>query len=185
MKTLKSILVTIVLFSIASNAQITKGNWMVGGNGSFSSTSYETTNSDGSTNKGKVSQLAVFPNIGYFIVNNFACGLSGNFYLSLPENGVNSTSFGGGPFVRYYFLKPEKKINILSQVSYYYASNSDSPKSYNRGYNFKAGPVFYINRIVGLELTMDYNNSKISNPYNDTTRKDFTVSLGLQIHLKK
>ena len=144
MKILKSIFVTLVLFSITSQAQITKGNWMVGGSGSFSSTSYETTNSDGSTNNGKGSQLAVFPDIGYFIVNNLACGLSGNFYLSLPENGGNSTSFGGGPFVRYYFLKSDKKINILSQVSYYYASDSDNSKSYNRGYNFKAGPVFIL-----------------------------------------
>ena len=156
---------------------------MIGGAAHFSSTSYETTNSDGSTNKGKGSEITAYPNIGYFIVNNFACGLSGNFGLSIPEQGNNSTSYGVGPFVRYYFFKPNKKINILSQVGYYYTTDSGSSKS--NSYNFKAGPVIYFNSSVGLELTMDYNVSKISNSYSDTTRKNLTIGLGLQIHLKK
>ena len=35
MKTIKLFFITTILFAIAANAQITKGNWMVGGSGSF------------------------------------------------------------------------------------------------------------------------------------------------------
>ncbi|MDN3678475.1 hypothetical protein QWY90_14265 [Flavobacterium paronense] len=183
MKTVKSICIALFLFTISSNAQINKGNWMVGGYANFSNTSYESKNPDGSTNKGKASGINVSPTIGYFLANNFACGLSGNFVLSIPEQGNNVTSYGLGPFFRYYFLKPEKTINILSQVGYYYGTSSNDSK-YNN-YNFKVGPVIYFNNSVGLELTIDYSVSKSSNQFSQNTFNSLNIGFGFQIHLEK
>ena len=112
-KTLKTIVFTIILSTITANAQITKGNWMVGGYANFSNTSYESTNSNGSTSSGKSNGLNISPTIGYFVANNFACGLSGNFGLSIPEQGSNATSYGVGPFVRYCEKEKKHKITQL------------------------------------------------------------------------
>ena len=68
MKTLKTIAITILLSTITANAQITKGNWMVGGTGNFSS--YESkyiNNGNEVTNKGIGTNIS--PNIGYFFIN--------------------------------------------------------------------------------------------------------------------
>jgi hypothetical protein len=182
MKTLK-ITITILLFTITTNAQITKGNWMVGGYANYYNSSSESMNSSGSTSSSKGSSINVSPTIGYFIINNLACGLSGNFVLSIPEQGNNVTSYGAGPFVSFYFLKPEKRINILSQVGYYYGTSSNDSK-YN-SYNFKAGPVIYFNSSVGLELTIDYSVSKYSyTSSSEFTFKSLSIGFGFQIHLK-
>ncbi len=181
MKILK-ITIAILLFTITANAQITKGNWMVGGYANYTNSSIESTY-NGVTSSSKGSGLLVSPTIGYLVANNFACGLSANFGLSIPENGNNVTSYGIGPFARYYFLKPEKTVNILTQVGYYYGSSSTNAKSNNIG--FKAGPVVYFNSSVGLEFTIDYSISKSSTSSNESTSRSLNVGFGLQIHLKK
>jgi hypothetical protein len=182
MKILKTV-IAILLFTITANAQITKGNWMLGGYANYNNFSSESTNPTGSTNSSKGSSIIVSPTVGYFIINNLACGLSGNFVLGLVEQGNNVTNYGAGPFVRYYFLKPEKTINVLSQVGCYYG-NSSTDSKYN-SYNFKAGPVIYLNSSVGLELTLDYNISKFSSDSYESTFKSLSIGFGLQIHLKK
>ncbi len=183
MKTLKSIFIALVLFTISSNAQITKGNWMVGGTASYNNTTFESTSSNGNTTNGKGSNIIVSPTVGYFLANNFASGLSGNFSLSMPENGKNTTGYGIGPFARYYLLKTEKTVNVLTQVAYYYGADSNDNKS--NELNFKAGPVVYFNSSVGLEFTFNYAISKFSNQTSDSTIRNFSIGFGFQIHLDK
>jgi hypothetical protein len=69
---------TLILFSLLSSfaiqAQITKGNFLVGGSGYFSK--YKSTivnDNSGEAQKGVGLQIA--PNIGYFVVDNFVTGL--------------------------------------------------------------------------------------------------------------
>jgi hypothetical protein len=176
-------IITLFFLSTALNAQITKGNWMVGGNAYFNSSTIENTNPDGSTGSVSGSGININPTIGYFIINNFSIGLSGNFGLSIPEQGSNLTSLGVGPFVRYYFLKPEKTVNLLSQIGYNYITSSSDSKF--NSYNFRVGPVIYFNSSVGLELTIDYSISKITNRFSESTSKAFNVGFGFQIHLEK
>ncbi len=183
MKTLKFICILIVLFITTTNAQITKRNWLVGGNAYFNSSTIENTNPDGSSGSVSGSGLYINPVIGFFIIDKFAVGLSGNFGLSIPEQGSNVTSYGVGPFARYYFLKPEKTINILSQVGYYYGTSSSDTRFNN--FNFKVGPVIYFNSSVGLELTIDYSITNNSSQFSENKIKAFNVGFGLQIHLEK
>lgn len=186
MKTLKSICITLVLFSITSNAQITKGNWMVGGNGNLSS--YETkykNNGNDVTNKGI--GINISPNVGYFFANKFVAGTSFSIGYTKPKDSDNSLAYGVGPFVRYYFLKEDKRINFFAQANYVFGeTKSGSNKSESNGYGFKAGPVIFFNNSVGLEITLDYNSSKlIPNGSASSTYNNIQIGLGFQIHLEK
>lgn len=53
-----------LLIITISNAQITDGNWMVGGNGSFSSK--ENYNNNNKSDKGQVNELDISANLGLF-----------------------------------------------------------------------------------------------------------------------
>ena len=100
------------------------------------------------------------------------------------RNGNTSTGFGygGGPFVRYYFMKPEKLVNFLVEANYSYYTESKA-NSFNNNYGFKTGPVIFFNSSVGLEILASYNSSFISSGGYDL--KEIKFGFGLQIHLEK
>jgi hypothetical protein len=183
MKTIKFTFLLTILFLTTTKAQITKGNWLVGGNAYFNSTTFESELQNGNSSSGRGSGVALNPNLGYFITNNFAFGLTGTYTLSIPQQGDNVSSYGIGPFVRYYFLKPEKTVNVLSQIGYNYITSSNDSKF--NSYNFRVGPVIYFNSSVGLELTIDYSISKNISQFSESTSKAFNVGFGFQIHLEK
>lgn len=170
-----------------SNGQITKGNWLVGGSGSFNSTTAEG-NSNGITTTSKGSSIQINPNVGYFVSDKFAVGLNPYVSFGNPEgSNNNSFGFGIGPFARYYFLKADKSINVFSHIGYNYGKGYRNSESVNDSNNFvvKAGPVLYFNDSVGLELTLDYNISNINYNSSTTDFKTFSIGLGFQIHLEK
>ena len=176
MKKIKLITALTLLLTVNANSQITKGNWMVGGSGSFYS--YQLIENS-VTNSGMGVELR--PNIGFFIKDKFAIGITPLFAYSKPENGSSVTSYGIGPYIRYYLLKPESRVNILTQVEYAYSgSNNSNDKS--TALDFKVGPAFYFNSSVALEMTLNYNLNKL----NSTTNYNiFSLGLGFQIHLEK
>lgn len=180
MKAIKVLLISTILLTLTTNAQITKGNWMVGGDANYSNT--KVLNNEGEIT-GSGNGIRIFPNIGYFLIDKLALGINGNFNYGKSNGSPSSIGFGGGPFIRYYFLNPEKRINLFADVNYnYYTSKNQGFKSTDaKSYRLKAGPVIYFNSSVGLELTVNYNTEKFS----DYTSKYFIVGFGLQIHLEK
>jgi hypothetical protein len=185
MKKLKLFTALLLLTTITTNAQITKGNWMVGGSGNF--TSYEGKDSNGEvSNKGF--GMSIRPNLGYFLVDKFVVGSGIGFSFSKQEGYNKSSSFSVSPFVRFYFLKPENKVNLLAEANYNFSQNFNDgvhDGNYN-GYGFKVGPVIYFNNSVGLEITLDYN-STTTNPVSSSSSSGSYLQLGLgfQIHLEK
>ena len=180
-KILKTIALTILLCYTA-NAQITKGNWMVGGSGNFSSTVAESKSSNFPTSESKGMSVNLSPTFGYFVADKLALGVSPVFGYSKIDGANNNTSYGAGPFIRYYLLKPEKLINILTHISYYYGSSGTSTSN---NINFKTGPAIFLNSSVALELTLEYAIGQNKSDFSTSTFKVFNVGLGLQIHLEK
>lgn len=181
MKINKFYLLVTILFSLASNAQISKGNWMMGGGASFS---HNQSTNNGNSTEGTV--LAVSPNVGYFFIDKLAVGTSGELAFTFAKNSNSATdsnyfSYGIGPFVRYYFLEKEKEINIFSEVSYaIHKINQTDSKLEN--FNVKAGAVYFLNSSVGLEVALNYLNQKV----NDGGKNNAVfLSVGFQIHLEK
>ena len=186
MKTIKLITTTFILISISATSQITKGNFMVGGTGNFSS--YQTqylNNGNEVTNKGV--GLNISPNIGYFLANKFVVGAGFTVGYTKQNGQQSSIGYNFGPFARYYFLKEDKRINLFTEVNYFIGnSKSGSNKSESNGYGFKAGPVIFFNSSVGLEVTLDYSSSKlIPSGSTNSTFNNLQIGLGLQIHLEK
>jgi hypothetical protein len=175
----------ILLFSVLGQAQITKGNWMVGGSGSFTTTKSYFENNNVETTQ-TVTGLNIDPNIGYFVFDKFAIGTAATFNFTNPKGRDNSTyGYGLRPFIRYYFLKPEKIINVFSQASYgFYEGRSQNGDFSSRSdqYEFKAGPAIFFNSSVALELTLNYYAAK--NSENDKYNY-FSLGIGFQIHLEK
>ena len=66
-----------------------KGDWLIGGR-------VDLNTGENST------QIGFNPGAGYFFAKNFAAG--GNFAINYVKSGdLKTTSFGLGPFARYYF----------------------------------------------------------------------------------
>jgi hypothetical protein len=180
MKTFKLFLIATILFTISASSQITKGNWMVGGDANYTNSKVVNTNDEiiGSANS-----IRIFPNIGYFIYDKFALGINGLFNYGKDNGSDSSIGFGAGPFARYYFLNTENRINLLAEANYSYYSSRTNGFVTDSGssYRFKTGPVIYFNSSVAMEMSIIYLSEKTSN----FTAKYFTVGLGFQIHLEK
>lgn len=177
MKTIKLFFAITLLSFLTSNAQITEGNWMVGGSGSFYS--YQLKDNYESTRSGMGIELR--PNIGLFIKDKLAIGLTALFAYSKPENGSSVTGYGIGPYIRYYLLKPENRVNILTHVGYAYSGSNNSNEK-NTALDFKVGPALFFNSSVALEMTLNYNLNKLDST---TNYNIFSIGLGFQIHLEK
>lgn len=183
-----------LLSGIVANAQITKGNWMVGGVASYASTKYHGEISPGVT----VNIFKVQPNIGYFIIDKLAAGLKlgySNVTNKLGESpyGISKVvNYNFGPFARYYFLPTEKPFNILVEGSYQYGIKRIGSSTggnilweqHNANtFSVNAGPVLYFNTSVGLEFLVGYSNEKyITDQGSNGT---IQVGLGLQVHLER
>lgn len=185
MKTFKLFLIVTILCTTSANSQITKGNWMVGGSGSF--TNYKNTIQDNATARTYTGYyLDLSPNVGYFVVDNFSIGSVVGFSFGNPSGpDNNSLGFGLAPFVKYYFRKSDKIINPFLQASYGFYKGKKQSGGYNTSsdYRLKGGTAFFLNSSVALEISIEYNSS-IKN-FNNTQYDNFTTGIGLQIHLEK
>ena len=184
MKTSKLLIAIALLSFVNSNAQITKGNWMVGGSGNF--TNYKSTFQSGNTETTQTgSALTISPNLGYFIIDNVALGSIVSFSFSNPSgDNNNSQGYGMSPFIRYYFRKSDKMINPFLQTSYGFSKGKSDSGGSNEstGYTIKGGSAIFFNSSVALELSLNYDSSKFNS---DVKSNNFTVGIGFQIHLEK
>ncbi|MBX9780694.1 MAG: hypothetical protein K2X26_10125 [Chitinophagaceae bacterium] len=174
------------LFTITkSQAQLTKGNWLVGGNLSFSSTKY----SNQVTASYSQIDFRLSSSVGYFFADRISFGLKPGYTYVKSDVGASSTSvsiFTIGPFFRYYFLKPEKTVNLLSEVNYAYtvSKNNNNPPSSSNLFSILAGPVIYFNQSVGLEFLLAYSRANYSKDVSENNNI-FQFGIGLQVHLEK
>jgi hypothetical protein len=187
MRTLFFFLVLTTALSL--NAQITKGNWLVGGDGNYSSVKF-LSEINGIKTKSTANSIRLNPNLGYFISDKFAGGLQLNFTFLEPGSSTKSTSYSFGPFIRYYFLEQSKRINLFAQANYNlgFGKNASNVETDTNGYGLKAGTVLFFNSSVGIELSLNYTNSNSKSNFNggsENTSKTFLIGLGFQIHLEK
>lgn len=181
---MKKKILLVISFFVCSQlfSQITKGNWLIGGSGSFNRIKTEDI---------KESYLQLSPDIGYFFFDKFVAGLKPSYTF---DKLTSATAYGGkswwiyvGPFVRYYFLNTDKLINILLEGNYQYGFSeattlySISNTKSNKLSAF-AGPVIYFNSAVGLEILGGY---QLNNTSNYPQQSKIVISIGLQFHLEK
>jgi len=142
MKKISILALSILFINFKSNCQITKGNWLFGGNISFSSTK---SSSDLGSNT--VYAIQASGNAGYFFIDKFAAGIKPNILVDHGKGIQNfaSTSSSFGPFLRYYFLPTDVRTNLFAEGSYAYGISSVGygNTGHSNIYSFAAGPVFF------------------------------------------
>jgi len=178
------IVISFIFLNPKANSQVTKGNWLVGGNASFSmiKNGYSRDN-----------YLQLSPNIGYFILDKLAAGLKLDFgtiktNVNGSEDFEKNISFDFGPFVRYYFLPVDKQFNVLVEGSYQHGiekarSNYVITKYQKNTFSFATGPVIYFNTSVGLEFLIRYTGLKYETT--PSYHNNLQFAIGLQVHLEK
>ena len=178
------LLLIFILCSRHSLAQISRGQWLTGGNAAFSSYKFYTD---------KITSISASPSAGYFFLNHLAAGVRVGYNFqsdSYPSNPKSTITFISIlPFVRYYFLPAEQPINLFADAGYGYSFGKYKTANYpDLKYNssiisIKAGPVLFLNPHTSLELTFGYDHS-IAGHLGDTLAvNSFQVGVGFQIHL--
>ncbi len=177
----QALFIAFVLYSNFGTAQIVKNNWLVGGQLSFdhTKTKVEEIERTNTVIQGK-------PQAGYFILDKLAAGIQFDLIRSSSKSNTKSvaTTFGIGPFVRYYFLPSEKRVNIVTdaRAAFYVTSNSQTvSNSKFTSYSCSAGPVVFLNSSVAIELLMGYTGYTEPN----STQHGIRTSLGIQVHLER
>lgn len=177
-------------------SQLTQGNWLVGGSGSFYSYNQTYTSSGINTNY-KYTSIDLSASVGHFIIDKLVVGLvpSFSYYKGTdPNQGTvaRPTKFAIGPFARYYFLDTDKGYNLLVDARYQFGINKDPLPPQGKGklsnFSIMAGPEIFFNQSVGMEILLGYKatSETIDNQtkYQDK-RNGFQVMIGFQIHLEK
>lgn len=157
-------------------AQVNKGQWLVGGNVSFSSDKW------GDDDASKSTSFDFSPNAGYFFIDKLAGGLRLTFSSDKVKSADKAnTTLLVAPFARYYFLPAAQKVNILADASYGFGSTGTSDKASLSGFTLAAGPAIFLSPNTALEFTVGYQSYKLEDV--DDRRNSFGVNVGFQVHL--
>ena len=165
-----------------ANSQITKGNWLVSGSASFSQLQSSST----ATVQFKQTNFQINPLVGYFVKDKFAVGLRPSLTYGSNNVANSNTIISIGPFIRYYFLKPENIINLFTEGSYTYGSSTGKGQTTGiklNTFSFSGGPVLYFNSSLGLEFIITYSTTKVVGF--PGTNNELRFGIGFQIHLEK
>ncbi|MDJ1473322.1 outer membrane beta-barrel protein [Cytophagaceae bacterium DM2B3-1] len=171
--------------------QTDKGTFMVGG--SIGNLSFQS----------DYLGVSFSPTVGYFVVTNLVVGLTPAFeyktFTLMNDSKTKSTSFGIGPFVRYYF--GEGKLKPLLNASFLYYRNTvklgDLPIDPNdpvlegdhkvkQGYKFiqlGGGIAYFLSKSIALEGIVNYGHYMDYDILGSNKSNEVAVSLGFQIFL--
>ena len=178
----------IVFFSLAitmislipgvTNAQLQKGNIMIGGD--LASLNF---NLGGSG----YFQGSINPKLAFFVHDNFALGGMINFGLITSSGGGTTTSYGVSALGRYYLNHTDNDIVLKGR--FFLEGNAGfqgerlPDKSNTTGLGLGIGPgyTYFVTQSVGLETLLKYNGIAGfgSTPYSS----NLNLNIGFQIYL--
>ncbi|MBZ9631914.1 porin family protein [Salegentibacter sp. LM13S] len=166
-------------FSMPTNAQITKNNWLVGGDVAFS---YSKTKPE-STVDSQSFTINLTPNVGYFFLDKLALGTRAEYTLSRYKSDSGTSKFDRfliSPFARYYLLNIDKMVNPFLESSYRFSLINENN---SREFSAKGGVAIFLNNSVAFEASLIYFNSTSNNTY--VGNHTLLLGFGIQVHLEK
>jgi hypothetical protein len=175
----------VLLISTAGRGQVTKNHWLVGGTIDYKYNDYGTA----TTGVGKSYNFNLSGRLGYFFADRLAAGIlpsiqKGKFIATAP---TYSQTIGGGPFIRYYFLPFENRFNLLIEPyflrSVHLPNKQEEYKVKLNTFGVMAGPVLFVNSVVGFEFLLGYSSAK--SPGSPGSNKGVFIGLGIQVHLER
>ena len=187
---MKTKFIFISLFIVSSTIifpQLQTGSFLVGGGLTGKIEFFDFSTGSDYSNKDEVNivELTFFPNAGYFVLENIACGISGRIGITdyelehtdseeRTERSGNTTSFvftyGIGPFFRYYY--PIGDFTIIGELKYEWVSDNGETESFEymtASYITKTeqeqtreilspalGISYFFNRYISIESMLRY-----------------------------
>lgn len=164
--------------------QTSAGSMMVGGSISFSSSSRQ----GGSAND--ASSFGFSPSFGYFISDDFAIG--GSLSLGSSRSGTGNakeitSSFGIGPFARYYLFTSSEQFAFFGQAVLSFHTGRRDPafgnvtKTQAISFALQPGAAYFVNEHWAIELYMagfSFNSEDpdTENGNDKTNRVNFSLS---------
>ena len=174
-KVLSLVLVFAGIFSFRSEAQIQRGNILIGGDLAglhFGSGGYF--------------NVSIDPKLAFFIKDNFAIGPYVNFGLTTAKDQSTITTYGVGGLARYYLNDP--KTNVVKHGRLFFEGNvgiegTNTHNASTNGLGLGIGPgyAYFITPNIGLETLLKYNG--IVGFGNQTTSSTVDLNIGFQIYL--
>lgn len=174
--------------SLTVVAQRKAGNWLAGGGLEFSFARTE----QGANTTVKDSRFSLVPNIGYFVSDNFAVGLSVSNITSNSESGNTKTSsrtINSGPVARYYLEVANSSLTFFGQAGIFLGfgatmtevgpiSNETTRTSFSIG--LTPGMAYFFNEHWAAELYLGGISYSSSDPDKDANAdKTTSFSFGL------
>lgn len=170
---MKKILVTLLGCALltGSQAQTEKGDWMVGGGFNLNTAKNNTV-------------INLSPSAANFVANNLAVGA--NVKLGYSKEGLSkTTSFGLGPWVRYYFTQANVRPIVQGNFNFVLSKhNVNGNVTNNNGTNFffGGGAAIFLSSHVSLDALLGYDHTK----YNSLDGSGgFAMNVGFQVYLHK
>lgn len=180
-----------------SNAQLSKGDYMLGadlGSGLTSTQSSGLFGFNFGLNEGAGYNIGLAPKVGYFVDDNFLLGAIVNLgFTKSPEvsgESAKTTVYGIQAFSRYYLAPGEAGVdNLLKKGRFFIEANAgfsgvnvqDGPTTNGFSLGFGPGYAYFITDNVALETSVKYNG--LVGGGNTTYQHSLGLNLGLQIHL--
>ncbi|HEY9262433.1 outer membrane beta-barrel protein [Chitinophaga sp.] len=172
-----------ILFGSAANAQIQKGNIMVGGTLSNFQLDFQKDN----TKFG----MDITPKVGWFIKDGLAVGGYVDVGLTTAKASGTQTTYGVGAFGRYFIedknvrkLEFSKRTRFFLEANAGFGGSSDSYTSVSTtGLDLGVGPgiAYFITPNVSLEGLLKYNLTVGFG--SSTTNNRLNLGIGFQIYL--
>ncbi len=169
-----------LLITQKTNAQLQRGNVLVGG---------DLANLDLGLNKDSHTYITIDPKAAWFIKDNFALGGYVDLSLDIVKGSTN-TSYGVGPLARYYFGANEINTeSVLRHTRGFVEANAGiegsntTGGSTTNGLGLGIGPgiAYFITPNIGLETLLKYN--AIVGFGNDPLSSRLKLNFGFQIYL--
>ncbi|MDJ1486067.1 OmpW family outer membrane protein [Cytophagaceae bacterium YF14B1] len=170
----------LVLTTEKSFAQTDQGNFMVGS--SIANLNFDDSNTS----------ISFSPTLGYFVIDNLAIGLTPTISHSsteslIPGQKYKTTTWGIGPFARYYIGDGTVKPLVHAGYSYLSSKSKDDTsngvietKSNYSNVKLGAGVAYFINDHVSVDGIVNYN--LLFSEGNDS-QGSVGISFGFQIFL--
>jgi hypothetical protein len=193
-----SLLTLFALIAFISNAQIKRGDILLGGNVGFNTTSQTTEVQGASPQKSTNTSLTVNPSIGFAIQDNLVFGVD-LLYTRIKQVPATTNTYGLGFFLRKYkYLGSGFSLFGQSRLGFGYsdlkassdASIYNSSKEYDIAFGFYPGIAYAINKHWQIEtgfpniVDVDYNHMRtvqpeLGQPDLHTTTNSFTIGSSL------
>ncbi|MCW3161840.1 outer membrane protein [Chryseobacterium oryctis] len=194
----------VTLFGL-SNAQMTKGDWVISGNTGLGFNTVNTKiKAEGESVDGpKVSSFSVTPSVGYFVIDKLAVGIDLGFVSTTTKyDGMKATtsSFSVMPTATYYFANGSKFVPFLGAgIGYASIKNkgtetfmgetyTDETTTDGLAWKVKGGVTYMATQSLGVNLGLGfdqfYNKENYFGTDVKTTTSTFGVNVGFSYFIK-